>query len=1180
MKISFRILLINFLIVVLILGSSFFAFYSIAYEVLTSFQTRNLRQSANSFTYVYRSLQSDVEDDFLTLYNEGIESAFKNQRLQTKNVDFILEAKDKSEGKFSQYVVKNNIYLPERNFNLKKFLNDNPYVILMSFESADSRKYIYGKVINTEILDDLSQRINADIALIWNGNPVNISNQILNQNYIYILTQAVEDLKNKNNFELYLQGTESNDILATIYKPASIDKQDNLYFLIFATFAEAGELRNTLKSVFLIIAFVGIVLSLIFTFVFTDRMRKQITELSRATEQTYWGKYDNKINVKSKDEIGILGLAFNKMLDELEKKEIAKNEYAEFITLINRNPTLKEISDVALKKILDSCDFLIGGLYSVDEKVRLISSYGLDDRSENRSDFSEFIKKVIRNKKSLELFDENLLPIVSTGLINIKIKYLLFLPILYNNEPVALLELGSLNKPSEEVQDYLEKIKDQLAIGITNAKALSQLENLVTKLKQLNEDYHKQNVQIKEQNETLLQLHNELRLQTEELEKQRQKALNLTEAKSRFLANVSHELRTPMNSILGLTELMLEKGYLEPRNRERLEVVLNSGKRLMTLINDILDLSKIEAGKMEIRYETIMLNDMLEEISGSIIPLANEKGIDYKVLKNLDTNSIISTDRGKVVQVLINLLGNAVKYTEVGEVVLKVSMFNEMISFEVIDTGIGISEEEIQVIFEEFRQLNNSSSKRRTGTGLGLAISKKLADILGGSLTVRSELNKGSTFIFSVPFKQIELLNSDLNGKVNIQTLLKNRKNPILVIDDEEEVRYTIGQYLLSIGYEVIFAEDGEKGLQMAVANQPFAIILDILLPGLDGWGVLKELKQIPQTKDIPVILISIVVNKNFGYSLGAFEYLVKPISSERLLTAFSKLENLASKKIQKIVIVDDDETEFQKYKEELASDKIKIEFIKESEYAFNKISEIQPDLIIVDLIMSKIDGITLSHKLKSSTNTRHIPIIISTAKDITEDEKKSLSNIVEDITVKAKGHPQDVLKVVKDRIEMQERASFVEIPGNMNGQKTEAAEIKFSENETRIAKSLGIDVLIVDDDPDTLFTLDEIVQSCKCNTILARNGKECLEILERKVPDLILLDIIMPEMDGFQTIKKIRENNNLTALPVFAVTAQAMREDNEIILKHGFSDYIPKPVNPSIVSDKIQKLISQLKTI
>jgi CheY-like chemotaxis protein len=279
-------------------------------------------------------------------------------------------------------------------------------------------------------------------------------------------------------------------------------------------------------------------------------------------------------------------------------------------------------------------------------------------------------------------------------------------------------------------------------------------------------------------------------------------------------------------------------------------------------------------------------------------------------------------------------------------------------------------------------------------------------------------------------------------------------------------------------------------------------------------------------------------------------------------------------------VIVDDDEMEFQKYKEELASDKIKIEFIKDSEYAFNKISEIQPDLIVVDLMMPKVDGITLSHKLKSSTKTKHIPIIISTAKDISEDEKKSLTNIVEDITIKSKRHPADVLRVIKDRIEMQERSGFIDISENTTSQNKETGEIKFSKDETELAQGFGMEVLIVDDDPDTLFTLDEIVQSCKCNTVLAKNGKECLEILERKVPDLILLDIIMPEMDGFQTIRQIRKNNKWAEIPVFAVTAQAMREDNEIILKQGFSDYIPKPVNPSVVSEKIQKLIIQLKTI
>ena len=1180
MKISLRILLINFLIVALILGSSFIVFYSVVYEVLTSFQTRNLRQSANSFIYVYRSLQTEAEDDFFSVYNEGIESIFINQKLRTQNIDFIFEADDKSDGNISRYVVKQNIHLPDKDFSIREFFNFNPSVILMTIEAPNGHHYIYGKVIGPKILDDISQRINSDVALIWEGYPIDISNQYINQKYSYVLNQAVDNLKNKKNFDLYLQGTESKDILATIYRPESINKQDNFYFLIFTTFAEAGELRNTLKSVFLVIALVGIVLSLIFTFVFTDKIRKQITELSKATEKTYLGNFNNRINVKSKDEIGRLGVAFNKMLDELEKKERARKEYADFITLINQNPTLKEISDVALKKIIDIGDFLIGGLYSVDEKINLISSYGLGDKYKNNTELSGFVKKVLETKEALELFDEDSLPVVSSGLLDIKIKYLLILPIIYNNKPVALLELGSLNKPNEEVRDYLKKIKDQLAIGMTNAKALTQLGNIVTELKQLNEDYHKQNDQVKRQNETLLKLHDELKQQTEALEIQKQKAYELTNVKSRFLANMSHELRTPMNSILGLTELMLEKTDVSERNKERLAVVLNSGKRLMTLINDILDLSKIEAGKTEIRYEDVILNEILEEVSSAIFPLANEKGITFRLIKNIDTGVIINTDRGKVVQVLINLMGNAVKFTDKGEVALKVFAEESMLNFEVIDTGIGISEEEIKIIFEEFRQLNNSLSKRRGGTGLGLAISKKLADILDGNLTVRSELNKGSTFTFSVPFKQIELFPPEPEDNINVQTLIKNRKNPILVIDDEKEVRYTIGQYLLSIGYEVIFAEDGLKGLKMAVENQPFAIILDILMPNIDGWSVLKELKQNPKTKDIPVILVSILSDKNFGFSLGAFEYFVKPISSERLLMAFSRLENLARKSIRKIVVVDDDELEFQKYKEELASDNTTVEFIKDSEYAFNKISEIQPDIIIIDLMMPKVDGVTLSHKLKSNIKTRHIPIIISTAGDITEEEKKSLSNVVEDITTKSKGHPLDVLKVVKERIKMQERVSHSSnTTENETIGKSEIQEDKIPSNGSNNLRNFGIEVLIVDDDPDTLFTLDELVQASNCKTVLAKSGKECLEALERNIPDLILLDILMPEMDGFQTIKRIKRNSKWTDIPVFAVTAKAMKEDNEIILKHGFSDYIPKPVNPAQVAYKIQKLIVQIKT-
>ncbi|HSP87698.1 MAG TPA: response regulator, partial [Ignavibacteriaceae bacterium] len=363
---------------------------------------------------------------------------------------------------------------------------------------------------------------------------------------------------------------------------------------------------------------------------------------------------------------------------------------------------------------------------------------------------------------------------------------------------------------------------------------------------------------------------------------------------------------------------------------------------------------------------------------------------------------------------------------------------------------------------------------------------------------------------------------------------------------------------------------------------QPFAITLDVMLPKKDGWNILKEFKENPATRDIPVILISVMGDKNLGYGLGAFEYFVKPISSEKLLSAFTKLENMAKKRIEKIVIVDDDEMEFEKFKNAFKNENVRIEFIQDSRLAYNKILEIQPDLVILDLLMPNLDGIGLSHKLKSSKETQHIPLIMSTAKDLTEAEKSSLHNTVEEITVKSKGHPLDVLKVVRDRIRMHEEYS--KRADIINEHKIVEEEFEEEqEDNLLLAEDLKDEseykgtVLIIDDDEDTLFTVNEIVQSCGCKTITANSGKEALEILENENPDLILLDIMMPGMDGFQTLKKIKENPVLENIPVFAVTAKAMVGDRDIILKHGFNDYIQKPVNAVTLAFKIEKLFTKI---
>lgn len=1175
MKLSLRILLINFVIVLLILVSSAVAILTSMQKVLNTQRTQNIQISAKNFLYVFSNEQQKSDYEFAGFVDSGLNSFMYLGNLTNSVNDFIIELGNNDQERINRIVKSPDIILPRGELSLKSFLEYNPYAILKSYKNERGTQYYYGIVLTPLLLDDMASRINADIAIIWDKTVAEVSNKETNQNILYDLNNAVMFFNQQKDIKIYLEAADNNDISATMAEfPQNInEKGNNLSFLIFKTNPELNEIRDILKVVFLLIGVTALVLSVILFYIFTGKLRSQITDLSEATKLVSEGDFHRRITVQTKDEIGALGNAFNLMLDELQKNQKARNEYVEFISLINRNPSLTEISNAALKKIIETCHFLVGAFYSVDNgEIRLISSYGLK-KKDPAPELNEFYQRVVLTKEQMEITSKELLPVIATGTVSLSVKHLLVIPIIYNHKVIAIIEFGSVESPSDEARDYLSKIQEQLAIGVTNAKAVIQLESYINELKKLNEEYQKQNIQIRKQNEVLVELHKELEHRAQELEIQKERAEESTRLKSEFLASMSHELRTPLNSILGLTELILEKAAIGGKNKERLEVVLKSGKRLMTLINDILDLSKIEAGKMFIREEDILLEEVIEEVSTTINPLTVEKGIGFEVIRNCNTRIIINTDKTRLVQVLINLLGNAVKFTERGKVKLIISKTQtNMLRFDVIDTGIGISNEAQKIIFEEFRQIDGSSTRKYGGTGLGLAISKKIIDMLGGSISVNSKLGEGSNFYFTIPLRFGQEKQQYISQSINIETLRRNRKNPILVVDDDSEIRYTIGQYLTSQGYEVIYANEGDTALKLAKEKQPFAITLDIMLPGKDGWTVMKELKEHPDTKDIPVIFVTILADRKIGFELGAFEYFVKPVSSERLLSAFSRLENLANKKIQKIVIVDDDETEFEKFKQEFKDEKVRIEYIQDSEFAFNKIAEVQPDLIILDLLMPKIDGITLSYKLKSNPSTKHIPIIISTVKDLSEDEVKSLNSIVEEITVKSQGHPLDVLKVVRERIKLQEdEISFPKAERKIEYQKLDYELFDLEDDKEK--EYIG-EVLIVDDDPDTLFTLNEIVKSSNCKTYLARNGIECLKMLNKIKPHLVLLDIMMPEMDGFQTLKNIRANDKTSDLIVYAVTARAMSGDQEVILKHGFNDYIPKPVNAMSLTAKIEQLL------
>ncbi|MCH8170048.1 MAG: response regulator [Bacteroidetes bacterium] len=1163
MKIRTRILLINFITVFVVISAITITFYSILYKVLADKQSQLLLSSVNNFVYTY---QNNLDNESIEVSN-FIKSKDKN--VNPQHLDFILQKEKENSNVYSYVFVSNNLK-HSKTTTIADFVSDNPFISLQKYISADGKEYIYGRRITQDYLTEISRQIGSEIALIWKKFPSIVSSQVSTQNHLFALKEITKELESKNNFEIITSSIGSSNLVATIYWPQPLSyKKNDIKFIIFTSIEGLTKLRSNLLLIILIIGFTGIVLSLILTMIFSNRIRYQLDGLSKAALSTGKGALNQKIEIKSNDEVGDLANAFNNMIDDLNKSEKAKKEYSDFIELVNQNPTLKEFSDATLSKIIKTGNFAIGALYNVEgDNIQLCSSYGIDE-DELPSKNVKYLKSVIATKeiKDLSLKEDSLT--ISLGIVSLKIKQLLIIPIIYNNKVIGILELGSEATISEELWNYLTSIEKQLAIGLTNANAFLQLEQMVEELRNLNEEFHKQNVQIKEQNKSLKELHDQLKEKADELEIQKEKAEEATRLKSQFLASMSHELRTPMNAILGLTELILEESTLVDKDRGRLQVVLKSGKRLMVLINDVLDLSKIEAGKMNIVFDSLILNDLINEVEANVRPLVKDKNILFKINRKTNTNIIINTDGYKITQVLINLIGNAIKFTNEGFVELVINLLpNNELEFKVTDTGIGISGEDKKIIFEEFRQADGSTTRKHSGTGLGLAISSKIAKLLKGNLKVASEVDKGSTFTFTLPVEVIKMERDNEGPDKQEIKIQGTKKSKVLVIDDDSDTRYIVGSFLETKNYDVIFAKDGNQGLEKAIEQQPFAIILDVIMPDKNGWQILKELKDNDKTKDIPIIIFSILEDKQLAFGLGAFDYMVKPISVNKLNLVFKKLEVTTNKKIETIAIVDDDEIEFERFKKEFKNDNIRINYIKDSRIAFNQIKESQPDLIVLDLIMPNIDGITLAKKLKSDKLTKDIPIIISTAKDLTKEENEQLEKIVEQVTLKSNEHPLDVLIKVRERLLLQE-----------------TAQIKMSDDKqtVKIKKSTDEDnplIMIVDDDVDTLFTINELIESFNYQTVLAKDGLECIKKLKEFTPNLILLDIMMPRMDGFQALQKIRANKKWENIPVIAVTARAMEEDKKIILKHGFNDYISKPVDPLILTNKITTLLNKLTKI
>jgi HAMP domain-containing protein/CheY-like chemotaxis protein len=963
-------------------------------------------------------------------------------------------------------------------------------------------------------------------------------------------------------------------------------------------------------------------------------LTRQVRAIGDVATAVTKGDLTQTIDVEARGELAVLKDNLNQMIQTLaqttrvnQDQDWLKTNLTRFTRMLQGQRDLLTVARQVLSELAPVVEAQHGAFYmvqSVDDEpvLKLFASYAFMERKHvaNHFRFGEALvgQAALERKRILITDVPGDYIQVTSGLGEAPPRAIVVVPVLFEEEVKGVIELASFRKFTPIQLAFLDQLIESLGIVVATIEATMRTDELLRQsqslaeelqtqqeeLQQTNEELEEKARQLTEQKSEVERKNQEVELARQELEEKAEQLALTSRYKSEFLANMSHELRTPLNSLLILSRQLAgnRDGNLTDKQVEYAKTIHQSGADLLSLINEILDLAKIESGTMAIDVSEVSFDGLQDYVDRLFRQVADEKGLGFTIELAPDLPESLATDEQRLRQVLRNLLSNAFKFTEHGQVRLRIGSVpptpgvpddgdEPWIAFSVTDTGIGIPKDKQKIIFEAFQQAEGGTSRRFGGTGLGLSISREIAELLGGEIAVDSEPRRGSTFTLYLPRfypgppapKTVEVFPTrparqpDANAARPLPLPLPLRSNGhaslhapskpvaddrkiiapgdrvLLVIEDDETFARALLEAARQRGFRGLVALTGSEGLSIAQSFKPDAITLDLRLPDMDGWVILDRLKHDPETRHIPVHIISAMDEERRSLECGAMAFLQKPSEVEALDDALSRIEAFIDRRVKKVLIVEDDDVQRNAMVDLIDGEDVSTTAVANGRDALAALEREAFDCLIIDLKLPDMSGSELIETLQEKSDLRRLPVIVYTGKELTESDEIGLRRVAETIIVKDVRSPERLLA---------ETMLFLHrVENDLPEYKRRMLHNRFAEGDPALA---GKKVLVVDDDVRNIFAITTILEQHRMAVIYAENGREALDKLgQHDDIDVVLMDIMMPEMDGYEATRKIRAQGKHARLPVIALTAKAMKGDRDKCIEAGASDYITKPVDP-----------------